>query len=719
MPAWIAAALAAHVYLPAVSEAPATSLGALLPPHTQAVQTEKRAVRLFRLPLLSQVAVVQRNPRGLSQQAQKRVVRRALLVTRGRDRVLHTIALALPVTNARGVVPGAREHGTTAITFLFFRAGASLGAKDALGHTYARRYVNRPADALIGVTGAVPAREQQYKEIHDSLSLIELATVLLIAVILGVSFRSVGVPAVTLAAAGLAFVLADHVVGWTARGLGQTIPRDAKPITVALMLGIVTDYSVFFFSGARPLLAAGEDRREAARRTTALYGPIVLTAGLVVAAGTASLLVGTLGFLRAFGPGMALTVLIGLAVSITLVPALLAILGRALFWPALVAESADEPIREGPKNWRLARLVNSRPVGGLVAAVCIAGLLVPAYGVTRMKLGVRLIDSLPSSSEPVRAARAAEKGFAAGILGPVELLLEKRNIVFQRRALRRLETELARQPGVAGVAGPREQPVARSYRGFGAALAPNRNAARYVLVLDADPESARGVHRVRRLEDALPGLLASAGLTGVRYGLGGEAPLASETVSSVVTSIKRIALVAFLVNLVLLVLFLRALVAPLYLLAASALGLAATLGLTTIVFQDVLGAPDLAYFVPLAAGVLLVSLGSDYNLFVVGRIWQEAEHRRLWEAIAVAVPRTSRAIAIAGAALAGSFGLLAIVDVDGFHAFAFALGVGVLIDTFIVRALLVPGLIAFFGEAGWWPRRRAAAPIEEPATPPA
>ena len=213
----------------------------------------------------------------------------------------------------------------------------------------------------------------------------------------------------------------------------------------------------------------------------------------------------------------------------------------------------------------------------------------------------------------------------------------------------------------------------------------------------------------------MPGLLASVGLENARWGLAGEAPLARETVDSVITSIQRIAVVAFLVNLILLMIFLRSLVAPFYLLGASVLGLAAALGLTTVVFQDVLDQGDLAYFVPLAAGVLLVSLGSDYNLFVVGRIWQEAEHRPLWEAIAIAVPRTSRAIGIAGAALAGSFGLLAIVPLDEFRAFAFALGVGVLIDTFLVRALLVPSLIAVFGDVGWWPRRRAVRLAEEAA----
>jgi RND superfamily putative drug exporter len=479
------------------------------------------------------------------------------------------------------------------------------------------------------------------------------------------------------------------------------------------MLGIVTDYAVFFFSGARPLLAAGEDRKEAARQTTVLYGPIVLTAGLVVAAGTASLLAGTLGFLRAFGPGMAITVLIGLAVAITLIPALLAIFGRLIFWPT-AERGADES--DEPKRPRLARFVTSRPVGGIAALLCIAALAVPAFGLTQLRLGVRLIASVPGSSETARAASAARKGFAPGVLGPVELVLEGRGITKKRAQLAVLERALRRQDHVAGVAGPAEQVVRGGYRGFGAALAQGGNAARYVIVLDVDPEGARGIDAVRRLDRDLPRLLRSAGLGGTHYGLAGEAPLASETVSAVMTSIERIALVALFVNFVLLALFLRSLLAPLYLLGASALGLAASLGLTAFVFQGLLGYDDVAYFVPLAAGVLLVSLGSDYNLFVVGRIWQEAENRPIWEAIAVAVPRTSRAIAIAGIALAGSFGLLSLVDLDEFREFAFALGAGVLIDTFVVRALLVPSLIAFFGDAGWWPRRRRVVELAgEPA----
>jgi putative drug exporter of the RND superfamily len=128
--------------------------------------------------------------------------------------------------------------------------------------------------------------------------------------------------------------------------------------------------------------------------------------------------------------------------------------------------------------------------------------------------------------------------------------------------------------------------------------------------------------------------------------------------------------------------------------------------LTTLFFQGFLGYDDLTYHVPFAVAVLLLSLGSDYNVFVVGRIWQAAETMPLREAIATAAPRASRAIGVAGLALAVSFASLALIDLREFREFAFAMCVGVLLDAFVVRALLIPALISLVGERSTWPRTR-------------
>ena len=188
-------------------------------------------------------------------------------------------------------------------------------------------------------------------------------------------------------------------------------------------------------------------------------------------------------------------------------------------------------------------------------------------------------------------------------------------------------------------------------------------------------------------------MAASAGLPGVRISYAGDTALAREAVSDIRRNLWRVTGLVLLVNWVLLMLFLRSLTAPLLLIASSLAAVAAALGLTTWVFQTLLGDGQLTYYVPLVAAVLLIALGSDYNVFVVGRIWQEARIRPLRQAIAVAAPASSRTIRTAGVALAASFGILAVIPVRAFRELAFAMVAGILIETFVVRSLLVPSLI--------------------------
>jgi putative drug exporter of the RND superfamily len=151
--------------------------------------------------------------------------------------------------------------------------------------------------------------------------------------------------------------------------------------------------------------------------------------------------------------------------------------------------------------------------------------------------------------------------------------------------------------------------------------------------------------------------------------------------------------------------------APLLLIASSALGLAASLGVFVDVFQGPLGYPDVTFFVPVTAGVLLVSLGADYSVFVMGRIWEEARGRDMAGAVEAALPRASRAVSIAAVTLAASFAVLALVPVQPFREFAFIMGVGVVIDAFVVRSFLLPALLVLTGRRAFWPHRISRGPI--------
>src|SRR5206468_11179146 len=143
--------------------------------------------------------------------------------------------------------------------------------------------------------------------------------------IVGLAFRSVGAPLATLAAATIAYLVSIRVVTSVGERFGVAVPQDLEPVLIVLLLGIVTDYSIFFLFGVRDRLRSGQARLEAAEATTANFLPIIVTAGLTVAAGTAALAVSNLTFIRAFGPALALAVLISLVVAVSFVPGLLAL----------------------------------------------------------------------------------------------------------------------------------------------------------------------------------------------------------------------------------------------------------------------------------------------------------------------------------------------------------------------------------------------------------
>ena len=690
------AAYGAYRYLPAIASAPTTS-DALLPKHPAAFAVERDSRRLFGAPVATPYAVVQRNASGLSARVQRASLAKALKVDQGRVPELRGVK-AIPIPNTRGIVPSSREHGTTIVTFLYFPGKTPSGTAVADAGTYAR-YLGPKLDT-VGTTGAEPARIEQFNLLASRIHWTEGATILLVMLIVGVALRAVLAPILTVLSAGIAFLISQHVLGWIEANSSLTMPEELQGVAVALMLGIVTDYAVFYLTSAREALRDGVRTRDAVRNSTVINTPIVFTAGAVVSFGVASLMFGTLGFFRSFGPGMAITVAAGLLVSVLLVPAMLRLLGPALFWPGL---------RQGPppvRQWRekVAHLATRKPVAIMLAAAVFAALALAASGLSNgLPLGLQLVQGLPSNDPVAVTAKAAGQGFAPGVVSPTELLLRGPGIDRQRSALDRLETALGRQPHVAGVIGARDQPTGRR---FGGAFAPRGGAVRYAIIFDSDPTEAPAIRHLDRLQHVLPSLLQRYGLAGARVGWGGETALGVETVDATNTSLWRVIGVAFAVNFVFLLLFLRSVFAPLYLLFASAAALAATFGLTVYFFTGVLHDSGLPYYIPVAFSVLLLSLGSDYNIFVVGRVWKEADRRPLQDAVAAAAPRAGRAITVAGVALALSFALLAIIPITPFAVMAFAMGTGILVDTFLVRSVLVPALVVVVGDAGRWPRRK-------------
>jgi RND superfamily putative drug exporter len=662
-----------------------SGLISMVPQDSAAIAAQRRAAELFELPFAADAVVVQRDPSGLSATSQRAVYDQAVETDRAARDGSGPRMVAVPVTNTLGLVPASRESSTTALTYLGFPGDLSLVDRVAEADRYADKAAERPDSAVIGVTGAQAAELHEGRLVDSSLERIEVATVLLILLIVGVLFRSV-------AALALLRWLGEH------ESVSQ--PESLRPLMIALVLGIVTDYCIFYLSAARSRLRAGEERLDAARGATADITPIVLASGLILAAGLAGLRISSVGFFRDLGPGLAVTVVVAVVASLLVMPAVIAIAGRALFWPRRLETGVDADEQE---SGRVARFATRKPVALLIVGVCAAGLAVAAFQVTDLRLGFTPIHGLPSSAVERRAAEAAAKGFAPGMIAPTQILVDRQGLDGSLDQVTALQRDLLREPGVAAVFGPNA--LAR-IAGTDPFVSRDGDAVRVMVAFDSDPHAATAIDHFDQLKTDMPSMLNGSGLSGAHVSYAGDTPLAAETVDRLKGDSGRIAAVVILANLLLLMVFLRSVVAPLLLVGASLLAVAATLGIAVWILQVQLGEDCLTYFVPFATGVLLVSLGSDYNVFVTGSVWREAERRPLPDAIALAAPRASRAIRAAGLTLAASFALLAIVPVLAFREFALVMAVGVLVETFVVRSLLVPALVALFGYTAGWPGRR-------------
>jgi putative drug exporter of the RND superfamily len=708
---WVAAAVAMVLALPTLREAQTGALGQLVPAGSSALEAEKLSASSFRFPLASRTVVVERDAEGLGAE---RVTATARLIA---DVNEHRVE-GVPAAGAYGVANSIprlafnREQNTTALSALLFPIDFNQNARVRAAERYAAALA-APPGSFVGITGAIPARAEQAEVIEHSLPLIELVTVALIAGIVAIYMRSLLAPIVTLATVALAYVVSVRFVAGLGESLGLSVPPEVEPIMVALLFGVVTDYGLFYMSRFRGRLEEGAGSRDAARDTAAELTPLIIVCGVSVAAGSAALAIADLGFLRAFGPGMAVAVLVGLVVTITFMPAMLAIAGRALLWPGRRRAPAHAGAATG---WLDSLIATAVRVPGRTTVICLLLLAAMTAGLGWIKVGNPLIRGLPDDSGPRVAYEQAGKGFAPGAIAPTTLVVTAPDIAGRFRKLSALQSVLASQPGVAGVVGPATN-VSR--QPFGVVASPSGDAVRFVMIPENDPLSADAVRLLRNLDARIGDLLEAVGLPRARALFAGDTAITGELIDTAGSDLFRVVPLVLVALVLILAIYLRALIAPLYLVLLAALAPLAALGLAVVFFQGVLGEPELTYFVPLAAGVLLIALGSDYNIFLVGRIWSEAGRMPLPDAIVAAGSGASHAISAAGLVLSASFAALALVPLAAFQQLAFVLAVGLLIDAFLVRSVLTPAVIALVGERSSWPGNRLTAPararLPEPA----
>ncbi|MEV3931226.1 MULTISPECIES: MMPL family transporter [unclassified Streptomyces] len=532
---------------------------------------------------------------------------------------------------------------------------------------------------IAGPGGVAADSADAFSGIDSTLLLAALAVVI---VMLLITYRSptllvlpvVSVVAALLAAQALIYLLAAHA--------GLTVNGQSAGILTVLVFGAGTDYALLLVARYREELRRHEDRHEAMARALHRAGPAVLASSGTVVLSMLVLLAAEMNSTRGLGPVAAIGVAVALVAMLTLLPALLVIFGRWVFWPVAPHHGTPEPTERG--FWaRTGRRLAAHPRRVWVATALVLAAL--SLGLVQLRAaGLSNADSFPDKPDSVVGQEIQNRYFPAGSGSPLVVIAAADRSVQVRAAVQGTRGVV---PGSL-VVPPGARPVQDGRAIFEATLT---DAA----------DSDRAEHTVERVRDAvhrIPGADAQ---------VGGDTAAALDMDAATRHDNLLIIPLVLLVVLIILALVLRALVAPLLLVATVVLSFAAALGISALAFRYVFDYAGETTDFPLFVFVFLVALGIDYNIFLTTRIREEALHQGTRAGVVTGLAATGAVITSAGLVLAGTFAALGTLPVVAFAEIGFTVALGVLLDTFVVRSVLVTSLFLDIGPRVWWPHRLA------------
>jgi RND superfamily putative drug exporter len=515
-------------------------------------------------------------------------------------------------------------------------------------------------------------------------------TLLFVIVVLFVVYRAALAPLITLIPAALAVVISGPLIAEIMGRTGIAVPPSSQPLLIVLLIGAGTDYGLFLCFRFREELARGSETREALVAAVARVGEALTFSGLIVAAALLTLVLAPSAIYQGLGPSLAIGIAVMLTAALTLMPALLAIFGRAVFWPLRPKPSAQRAVLWG----RVAEHVVRRPVAMLAVGVVLFGAL--AAGLVGFRTTSEASSPPPAGSDSAAGTAVLAAHFPRPMASDQLLLRFGAPVSSDPAPLGAAHATLAADPAFQTVSGP--------------VVSLDRRTVQYRAVLRAGPVgSTAAANAVPQATAALAAVAREAGAQA--YGVAGPDASLDDILSSTNASLALVVPAILVLILVLLGLMLRSLVAPWYLALTVGLSYLSSLGFAMIVFVHIGGGEGLVFVLPLLMFVFSMALGEDYNGLVMSRIREEAHHApTLSEALTRAIGITGTTVTAAGVILAGAFVVLGLAGGSSqTEELGFSIAFSVLLDTFFVRTLLVPSIAMLLGRWNWWPARLGRA----------
>ena len=658
-----------------------------LPSGSQSARLVGQQARFPAVAVLPALVVYQR-PGGLTAADKVRIARDAA----------HIDGLRLP-----GVLPATTgqtsSDGSTGILTVPIRAASDLNRtiKDA---TAVSKAVGQGSGGLqIRTTGPAGFLADTVRVFSNINTKILLATVVIVAILLLITYRSPFLWLLPLLSVGLFADLPSRALAYLlASQAGLKVDGQAAGITIVLVFGAGTDYALLLISRYREELRRHEDRHAAMAAALRGAGPAILASGITVTIALLTLLLATLASNRSLGALAALGIALAMVAMLTALPALLLAFPRGIFWPLVPrfgSASREEAgfwsrlgtrLFRGGGNGRHSGGGDGRGRGGggdgttrrprTVAIVTTAVLGVMALGLVVLDPNLSQLDIYRGKVQSVEGQKIIARSFPRGVTAPAQVVVPAA----------RLQAAMAAAGSVPGVT---DVPAQSAQTAAG--------LAQFRVVLSHDPYSSAAWTTITALRAAMKTAAGPAAL------VGGDTAQALDVHNAGVRDALVVAPLVLLIVFVVLCVLLRSLVAPLMLTATVMLSFGATVGFSVLVFKYLFGFPAIDAGTPLLAFVFLVALGVDYNIFLMTRVREEAVELGTRRGTLKALAVTGGVITSAGLVLAGTFSVLAVLPLVVLTEFGFIIAFGVLLDTFVVRTVLVPALTLWIGRRVWWP----------------
>lgn len=532
-----------------------------------------------------------------------------------------------------------------------------------------------------GVTGSEAISYDTQDSAEKALALVGIGTILLVLLLPAFIFKSPLAGILPVVAVGIVYAISNALISDAGHVFNFNMSQQLSVLFTVVLFGIGTDYILFLLFRYRERLRSGDHTRGAVAFALGRAGEAILSAALVVLTSFAALFFADFGIFSSLAPGLVICVLVMMLAALTLVPALVAIIGEKIFWPskAWMVQSEKPTISK-----KIGKTVARRP--GTITAVLTLVLVVLSIFAFNFKADFSSFSQPPKGTASAEAYTDLTAAFPAGTLNPTPIYISSTTPLTIDQ-LQPLSKKLATTQGVSKV--------------LPTVLTADKHTAVISLILKDDPYSSAAINNI---SGPIRTAAHSFDTSSSKVYVGGATGAIADVQAVTDRDLQVIFPIAAVFIFIILAILLRSLVAPVVLLICVSLGYAATLGATTLIFQNIGNSPGLISFIPLFMYIFVVAIGTDYNILTITRLREEIkEGNDPRTAADLTIEHSSATVVSAGFILAATFASLLLGGISFLSQMGASISIGVALSAFVIAPFMIPAVSAILGKAIWWP----------------